>query len=491
MRFTVQTLSSLRASGGERLVFDERGSRNGGRLAVRLRVNADGTTRRDFLFVYRRAGRRRKLTLGEFGDPRQGCMTLKEANDQFESLSRELKAGKDPLEERATREASEIEAHRERKRRGTFAQLVSAYVASLTARGAPSAAEIERSLRHDAEPVIGASTYARDVKPELVRAVMRRVVARGSREQANRVRRYLQTAFRFGIEHDHRPDVSEEPEVLFGIEHNPARDVARVDRPGESGVRNVELSAEEIRALWSGLATPFPKTQPARLIASGGRKSKKRAAQATTPDTAPLVPAISATSAAVLKLLLATGGQRVEVALRAQWTEFDFDQGLWTVPLARRKNRRHARGPHVVPLNTLARAILAEQLERSGDNPFVFPSLSGRGASPCLRCDTLNNELKHWISVSRFPKSFAPRDLRQTWKARAGELGLSKEIRDRIQDHTLSDVSSRHYDSYDYIREKRIALDAWDTRLREIASGMVLPGRANVAPLRTAGRASG
>jgi hypothetical protein len=51
-----------------------------------------------------------------------------------------------------------------------------------------------------------------------------------------------------------------------------------------------------------------------------------------------------------------------------------------------------------------------------------------------------------------------------------GELGLSKEIRDRINNHALNDVSSKHYDRYDYLKEKQNALDAWGQRLEQIVS---------------------
>ena len=53
----------------------------------------------------------------------------------------------------------------------------------------------------------------------------------------------------------------------------------------------------------------------------------------------------------------------------------------------------------------------------------------------------------------------------------AGKIGLSKEIRDRIQGHALHDVSSKHYDRYDYFREKREALSRWDRHLRRLISG--------------------
>jgi len=48
------------------------------------------------------------------------------------------------------------------------------------------------------------------------------------------------------------------------------------------------------------------------------------------------------------------------------------------------------------------------------------------------------------------------RDLRRTWKTLAGKAGVSKEIRDRIQNHALQDVSSKAYDRWElHAREAR------------------------------------
>ena len=55
------------------------------------------------------------------------------------------------------------------------------------------------------------------------------------------------------------------------------------------------------------------------------------------------------------------------------------------------------------------------------------------------------------------------RDLRRTWKTLAGQAGISKEIRDRIQNHTLQDVSSKSYDRWNYMPEKRAAMKKWNS----------------------------
>jgi integrase len=58
------------------------------------------------------------------------------------------------------------------------------------------------------------------------------------------------------------------------------------------------------------------------------------------------------------------------------------------------------------------------------------------------------------------------RDLRRTWKTLAGKAGLPKEIRDRLQNHTLQDVSSKSYDRWNYMPEKRAGMAKWDKFVR-------------------------
>jgi hypothetical protein len=64
------------------------------------------------------------------------------------------------------------------------------------------------------------------------------------------------------------------------------------------------------------------------------------------------------------------------------------------------------------------------------------------------------------IAVSRSP---SPGDLRRTWKTLAGKAGVPKEIRDRIQNHAFHDVSSKSYDRWTYMPEKRAGMEQWNT----------------------------
>jgi integrase len=94
----------------------------------------------------------------------------------------------------------------------------------------------------------------------------------------------------------------------------------------------------------------------------------------------------------------------------------------------------------------------------------------------------INNSLSR--AVSRFCermkfRKFTPRDIRRTWKSRAGEIGISKADRDKVQAHAIgSDVSSKHYDRYDYMTEKTAAMNAWCEFLQALVTN------ANVTPIR-------
>src|SRR3546814_15666193 len=60
------------------------------------------------------------------------------------------------------------------------------------------------------------------------------------------------------------------------------------------------------------------------------------------------------------------------------------------------------------------------------------------------------------------------RDLRRTFKTLAGKAGVSKEIRDRLQNHALQDVSSKNYDRWNYMPEKRAGMAKWDKYVRSL-----------------------
>ncbi len=63
-----------------------------------------------------------------------------------------------------------------------------------------------------------------------------------------------------------------------------------------------------------------------------------------------------------------------------------------------------------------------------------------------------------------------PHDLRRTFSTRLSALGVPKEDRDACMNHIPNDVGSKHYDLYDRLVEKRVAVDLWSERLQAILS---------------------
>ena len=79
-------------------------------------------------------------------------------------------------------------------------------------------------------------------------------------------------------------------------------------------------------------------------------------------------------------------------------------------------------------------------------------------------------------------KSPTPHDLRRTVATRLAELGVAKEDRDAVLNHTPRDVGKRHYDLYEREREKRRALDLWASTLTAIVENRKYA--ENVLPLK-------
>jgi integrase len=72
----------------------------------------------------------------------------------------------------------------------------------------------------------------------------------------------------------------------------------------------------------------------------------------------------------------------------AEWSEFDFDEGVWAIPADKMKMRR----PHHVPLSTQALAIIADIRPVSGKHRYLFPCQGKRDRPMCE--NTLNLALQ-------------------------------------------------------------------------------------------------
>jgi integrase len=109
----------------------------------------------------------------------------------------------------------------------------------------------------------------------------------------------------------------------------------------------------------------------------------------------------SDTAFAAWVFMIATATRGSE-ALKASWSEFDLEEGLWTIPAKRMKKNR----THIVPLSSIARDILKRQKDIRR-NDFVFPghiaeSVSYAGFATAPKDAGIDAATPHgWRSVFR------------------------------------------------------------------------------------------
>ena len=300
-------------------------------------------------------------------------------------------------------------------RPGTVADLFGGYVASLKAANKPSWKETEKGLAKIAG-TLGPSRLAREIEPEEIVELIRPIYERGAKSMADHVRSYIHAAYGWGMKSDN--DYRHASPRRFRIPFNPATGI-----PTEPKVQGTRwLSEDEFVQLYRWLECPDTPVHP----------SYARAVQ-----------------------LIMLTGQRVEEIARLHVDQWNAEEAI--IDWSTTKNLQ----PHAVPVPSLAAELIASITPNALG--WFFPSAMDP-ARPVSHA-TLYSFVWRQRDRGVIPH-VTNRDLRRTFKTLAGKAGVSKEIRDRLQNHALQDVSSRHYDRWNYMTEKRAGMAKWDKFVR-------------------------
>ena len=85
--------------------------------------------------------------------------------------------------------------------------------------------------------------------------------------------------------------------------------------------------------------------------------------------------------------------------------------------------------------------------------------------------DSMGRRLRdNYFNVLPDRTKFTAHDLRRTTSTGMARLGVSPFIVDRVMSHIDQTVRGRHYDRYDYDKEKRDALEKWSRYLENLIS---------------------
>jgi integrase len=432
---TVKSIEAEKPGDKTREVLDGMLSKGEGTLYLRVRSTTEGGAR-EWFYRYTLDGTRPRIKLGEY--PAMGLLEARELAKEKAAL---VKKGIDPkeqaeLEREAAKEAQQnarLERARQRQM-GTFGQLLQAYLKSMETK--PSHPKVQSSLNAN---VIRAfpdllEVKAKDIQPDDITAILSRMIDAGITTNANRVRSYLHAAFKFGMTADHDPRKTVEGAV-FRLTANP---VAKIPRQADfERVSHRALSPDEFQRLWEGAESAF-----------------------------------SHPFGSLIRIMLTTGLRPSELN-RAKWEHVDFEKRAIFFPSSSTKNKV----PNLVPLCRYAWSEVEKlAANRLGDD--LIPRREGAKYANYGREQNLAQAVR--AARERLGIDFTARDIRRTFKTLAGEARLSKDIRDRLQNHAQTDVSSAHYDRYDYWEEKQEAVQKWE---RWLAS-KVFKHSATVTPLR-------
>jgi integrase len=276
-----------------------------------LLVTASGS--KLWRFKYRIDGKEKKLALGSY--PEVG---LKQARSRRDAARQSAQAGSDPsLAKREARIAKRVAAA------NTFAGIAEEYVAKLEAEGkAPVTVAKTRWLLTKLSPALGTRPIA-EISPHELLAVLKKVERAGQRETARRLRSFSSRVFRYAV-------------------------------------ATARAAVDPAQPLQGALVSPVAKHHAAITdpIAFGKllRSIETYSGQPVTKLALRFTPHVY---------------QRPGEVRKAEWSEIDFDNALWTIPAERMKQRQ----PHRVPLSQQALAILREAAELSGDGRYIFPKL--------------------------------------------------------------------------------------------------------------------
>jgi integrase len=339
-------------------------------------------------------------------------MSLAAARAEAAKVMEAARRGEDVA---AARKAARAEAQKARLVGETMTDLAERFLESHGPKLAPrTRREYERNLRKDVLPAIG-KLGPRDVERAHIRALVEKIAKRAPM-QANRTLATLSKLFTWAVSKD----------LLL------ASPCVGVEKPSAEHIRDRTYSSEELRAIFA---------------------------------------AVRGTDLEHLLSFIGYTAARDSEARSARWPDIDLEEKTWTI-----RETKQGRA-HVLPLSSGALRLLAG-IERTGSR-FVFPAATRAGymdrpndlvfKAGAIKAGLLRNEGTE-EKANYVGDNLRLHDLRRTVRTRLSSLGVTPDIAERVLGHAIKGVR-RNYDFYDYVNEKRAALEAWCAALDRILAG--------------------
>ena len=277
--------------------------------------------------------------------------------------------------------------------------------------------DVKRRLEKNIYPTVGQRPIAEINAPELL-AVVRKIEARGAHDLAHRILSVCGQVFRYGV---------------------------------ATGRCSSDIS-KDLR----GALTPH----------------KKKKQPAVRPEEFPaLLRAIAGydqigdTQTRLALQLLATTFVRTNELIGAEWTEFDIEGAMWTIPAGRMKMKQE----HLVPLSRQALALLATLKETCGGSHFVFP---GRNRDKPVS----NNTMLFALYRLGYKGRHTGHGFRAVASTILNETGFRADVIERQLAHGEANEVRAAYNRAEYLPERKKMMQQWSDYIDTVQStGDVVP----------------
>lgn len=144
----------------------------------------------------------------------------------------------------------------------------------------------------------------------------------------------------------------------------------------------------------------------------------------------------------------------------SQWSEFDLDAALWTIPSARMKRTKEGKEhgqPHLVPLSRQAVEILRSLQGYTGNGTYVFPG--ERLHSKPISENSVRTAL---ISLGYTPEIQTWHGFRATARTMLAEqLDIDPLVIEAQLAHSVRDANGRAYNRTTYLKQRTVMMQKW------------------------------
>lgn len=378
------------------------------RKAPGLRVRVTRAGAKSFVFETKLGRETMRRTIGDVRS-----WSIEDARTEANRLRVLVDTGKDPRElerqEQARRASQEDEKKViETRRVHTLRALCKTYCGHLKVQGKSSHKDAEGIFKNhllDPFPAL-AETPAMEVSKADVVAAQRRLIEAGKKTTARKLRAYLRAAYTCAIRSD-SDSMLPSAFAKFGITDNPVASTA----PIKSKAMKDPLSERDLHKYWNAL---------------------KREENVV---------------GAALRVHLLTGAQRAAQLVRV---EADRHLNKQTMKLLDPKGNREEAREHLLPITPAVR----KELKLLPDAGYVFSTNGGVTPMHPTSLTTWARDIATRAGI----EGFQLKRVRSGVETLLASARISLHIRGQLQSHGISGVQAKHYDSHEYMAEKKHAL---------------------------------